>query len=138
MENKSDNMINIMNNSYISNSEDSNTNLNILDNNNINLFHNDSIISRIDSDLYGLNSESSRLDSIDKTCDETQKFFLNSNSNDSFQLEYKKDKNIGDKGIKVKWKKSKTIIGRNIIIDFILSYSVIGKRHKIKNDIIFK
>ncbi len=50
----------------------------------------------------------------------------------------KKDKNIGDKGIKVKWKKSKTIIGRNIIIDFILSYSVIGKRHKIKNDIIFK
>ena len=97
MENKSDNMINIMNNSYISNSEDSTTNLNILDDNNINLFHYDSILSRFDSDLHGLNSESSRLDSIDKTYDETQKFFLNSNSNshnDSFQLEYKKDKNI--------------------------------------------
>ena len=49
-----------------------------------------------------------------------------------------RSKNIGDKGIKVRWKKSKTIIGRKIIIDFILSYSVIGKRHKIKNDIIFK
>ena len=54
-------------------------------------------ILTFDSDLNGLNSESSRLDSIDKTYDETQKFFLNSNSNshnDSFQLEYKKDKNI--------------------------------------------
>ena len=49
-----------------------------------------------------------------------------------------KDKNIGDKGIKVTWKKSNTKEGRNIIIDFILSYSVIGNKHKMKKDIIFK
>ena len=99
-ENKSENINinNILNNSIISNSEDSTTNLNIMDDNNINLFHNDSnsILSRFDSDLPMNNSESSRLDSIDKTCDKSQKFFLNSNSNshnDSFNLEYKKDKN---------------------------------------------
>jgi hypothetical protein len=45
---------------------------------------------------------------------------------------------MGDKGIKVTWKNNKTIEGRNIIIDFILSYSVIGKRQRIKKEIIFK
>ena len=83
-ENKSENInINNINNSILSCSEDSTTNLNIMDDNNINLFYNDSnsIISRFDSDLPMNNSESSRLDSIDKTCDESQKFFLNSNSN---------------------------------------------------------
>ena len=96
-DNNSDSLNNITNNSNISYSEDSNSNLNILDDNNFNLslFHNDSIISRFDSDLHRVNSDTSRLDSIDKTCDESQKYFLNSNSNsrnDSFQLEYKNKK----------------------------------------------
>ena len=82
-DNNSDSINNITNNSNISYSEDSNSNLNILDDNNFNLslFHNDSIISRFDSDLHRVNSDTSRLDSIDKTCDESQKYFLNSNSN---------------------------------------------------------
>ena len=45
---------------------------------------------------------------------------------------------MGDKGINVTWKNNNTIEGRNIIIDFILSYSVIGNKHKMKKDIIFK
>ena len=50
----------------------------------------------MDSDIHNINSENSRLDSIDKTRDDSQKYFLNSNNN-SFQLEYKKEKNINSK-----------------------------------------
>ena len=101
-DNNSDSLNNITNNSNISYSEDSNSNLNILDDNNFNLdlFHNDSIISRFDSDLHRVNSDSSRFDSVDKTCDESQKYFLNFNSNsrnDSFQLEYKKERKSNQK-----------------------------------------
>ena len=91
-DNESDSVNNITNNSNnnISYSEDSSTNLNnIFDDNNIHLFQND-------SDLHRINSDTSRIDSIDKTRDDSQKYFLNSNSNsrnDSFQLEYKNDKN---------------------------------------------
>ena len=103
-ENKSENMNNITCNSCISCSEDSksifNNSLNLIDDNNFNnnnLFNNDSIfLSRMDSDIHNINSENSRLDSIDKTRDDSQKYFLNSNNN-SFQLEYKKEKNINSK-----------------------------------------
>ena len=95
-DNKSDNLNNNSNKSIITYSEDSSTNLNNLlnnlDDNNIHLFNNDSILSRVDSDILRVNSDASQLNSIDKTCDESQKYFLNSNS-DSFQLEYKKEKN---------------------------------------------
>ncbi len=45
---------------------------------------------------------------------------------------------MGDSGIKLTWKKRRTIDGKNIIIDFILSYSVIGNKHRRKKENIFK
>ena len=105
-DNKSDSMNNITN-SCLSCSEDSvsnfNNSINFIEDNNSNLFNNDSILSRAESDLHRINSDTTKLDSIDKTCDESQKYFLNSNNN-SFQLEYKKDKismNSAIKGYKV-------------------------------------
>ena len=98
-DNKSDSMNNITN-SCLSCSEDSisnfNNSINFIEDNNSNLFNNDSILSRAESDLHRINSDKTRLDSIDKTCDESQKYFLNSNNN-SFQLEYKKDKKFNTK-----------------------------------------
>ena len=97
-DNNSDSMNN--KNSCLSCSEESisnfNNTLNLIDDTNSNLFNNDSIISRADSDLPRANSDISRIDSVDKTCDDSQKYFLNSNNN-SFQLEYKKDKKFNQK-----------------------------------------
>ena len=98
IDNKSESKNN-MTNSCLSGSEDSisnfNNNLNLIDDSNLNLINNDSILSRADSDLHRINSDTTRLDSIDKT-EESQKYFLNSNNN-SFQLDYKKDNNIKQK-----------------------------------------
>ena len=95
-DNKSESMNN-MTNSCISCSEDSisnfNKNINLIDDNNSNIFNNDSIFSRAGSNLHRVNSVPSRLDSIDKTRDESQKYFFNSNNN-SFLLENKTDKKL--------------------------------------------
>ena len=100
-ENKSENLNNLTNNSY---SEESvsyfNNTLNLIDNdNNSNIFQNDISLSRIDSDLLRQNSDISKFDSIGGTRDDSQKYFLSSNSNsNSFQLEYRKDnKNANQK-----------------------------------------
>jgi hypothetical protein len=50
----------------------------------------------------------------------------------------RRDKKVEDISIKVRLKYNNIIEGINIIIDFILSYCVIGKRHNIKNENIFK
>ena len=95
---QSENVNSITNISY---SEESfsyfNNTLNITDNDNNNISPflpseiNLSNLSRINSD-YRPNSDISGLDSIERTRDESQKYFLSSNShNNSFQLELKKD-----------------------------------------------
>ena len=93
----SNNNINNNNITNISYSEDSNSyfnnSINLVDNdNNSNIFQNDANLSRIDFDLIRANSEdnSSKLNSVDGTRDDSQKFFLSSNrSSNNFQLEYK-------------------------------------------------
>ena len=67
-----------------------NNSLNITDNDNNN--PNEINLSRINSD-YRANSDISGLDSIERTRDESQKYFLSNNNshNNSFQLELKKD-----------------------------------------------
>ena len=56
-----------------------------------NIFQNDISISRLDSDFNQANSEISKFDSVDGTRDDSQKYFLSSSNNNSFQLEYKRD-----------------------------------------------
>ena len=102
---KSENIINNNNNlTNISYSEDSNSyfnnSINIVDNdNNSNIFQNDINISNIDSDFNRANSDStSKLNSLDGTRDDSQKYFLSSNNNSSnFQLEYKYNKKSNQK-----------------------------------------
>ena len=96
-DNQSEYLNNINNVTTISYSEESfsyfNNSLNIIDNDNNNsqLLQNDISLSRINSDLNKAYSDISGLDSIEKTRDESQKYFLNSNNSNNFQLELKKD-----------------------------------------------
>ena len=92
-QNTTENVNNLTNISY---SEESasyfNNTLNMIDNdNNSNIFQNDISISRKDSDFNIANSEISKFDSVDGTRDDSQKYFLSSSNNNSFQLEYKRD-----------------------------------------------
>ena len=92
-QNTTENVNNLTNISY---SEESasyfNNTLNMIDNdNNSNIFQNDISISRKDSDFNIANSEISKVDSVDGTRDDSQKYFLSSSNNNSFQLEYKRD-----------------------------------------------
>ena len=93
---KNDSINHINNNSMISFSEESVTNfnntLNLLDNDNdSNMFEFDKSLSRNEPVIHRVHSYTSRLDSIDRTCDESQKLIFNSNSNNnSFKLEDRK------------------------------------------------